>query len=151
MNLSWKGKEEIAAPKAAVWAFVNDPQKIASCLPDLVSYEVRDPQHFDAVVKVGIGPVKGQFKFKISLDPKPDGNHVDMRISGGGLGSVVDLVAGADIKDNGNATTTLDWTATAEMRGPIASVGGRVIGAQAERVISTTFANVKKLCASLTV
>jgi len=29
------------------------------------------------------------------------------------------------------------------MRGPVATVGGRVIDAQAERVISTTFGNVK--------
>jgi hypothetical protein len=29
------------------------------------------------------------------------------------------------------------------MRGPVATVGGRVIDAQAQRVISTTFGNVK--------
>ena len=30
------------------------------------------------------------------------------------------------------------------MRGPIATVGGRVLDTQAHRVISTTFENVKK-------
>ena len=34
-------------------------------------------------------------------------------------------------------------TVTASMRGPIATVGGRVVDAQAQRVISTTFGNVK--------
>jgi carbon monoxide dehydrogenase subunit G len=68
---------------------------------------------------------------------------MNMKISGGGLGSVVDLLAGADIKDNGDKTTTLDWQGTATMRGPVATVGGRVIDAQAKRVITTTFANVK--------
>jgi carbon monoxide dehydrogenase subunit G len=34
------------------------------------------------------------------------------------------------------------------MRGQIANLAGRVIDAQAQRVIATTFANVKARCAS---
>jgi hypothetical protein len=68
---------------------------------------------------------------------------MNMKISGGGFGSVVDLNAGADIKSDAPNSTTLDWTGQASMRGPVATVGGRVIDAQAKRVISTTFANVK--------
>jgi carbon monoxide dehydrogenase subunit G len=37
------------------------------------------------------------------------------------------------------------------MRGPAATVGGRVIDAQAKRVIETTFANVKSRLSSATV
>ena len=66
-----------------------------------------------------------------------------MKISGGGFGSVVDLVAGADVSNDGE-TTILDWKGTATMRGPVATVGGRVLDAQAKRVIATTFANVRK-------
>jgi carbon monoxide dehydrogenase subunit G len=59
------------------------------------------------------------------------------------LGSVVDLVATAEIKAVDAASTLLDWSATAQARGPVATVGGRVLEAQANRVISTTFSNVK--------
>ena len=104
---------------------------------------VYDDRHFDATVQVAVGPVRGKFKFKIELLPQPGGEHMDLKISGGGFGSVVDLLAGADIKDNGNGTTLLDWQGNATMRGPVATVGGRVLDAQAQRVISTTFANVK--------
>jgi carbon monoxide dehydrogenase subunit G len=37
------------------------------------------------------------------------------------------------------------------MRGPVATVGGRVIDSQAKRVISTTFANVKSKLSPATV
>jgi carbon monoxide dehydrogenase subunit G len=87
--------------------------------------------------------VRGKFKFKIVLEPRADQNHLDMKINGGGLGSVIDLVAGADIAADGNTNTILDWKGAASMRGPIATIGGRVIDAQANRVISTTFENVK--------
>lgn len=144
MNLTWNGSEEIPAGKDVVWAFINDPAKIATCLPDVQSTTVRDAHSFDATVGVALGPVRGKFAFKISLEPAADGNHMDMKVSGGGLGSVVDLVAGADLISNDGASTTLNWKGTASIRGPAATVGGRVLDAQAHRVIGTTFENVKK-------
>lgn len=142
MNLHWNGQESIPAPKADVWRFINDPRNIASCLPDVVDVDVHDEHTFDATVQVAVGPVRGKFKFKIALLPQPGERHMDMKISGGGFGSVVDLVAGADVSGD-ERNTTLDWQGDATMRGPLATVGGRVLDAQAQRVISTTFANVK--------
>jgi uncharacterized protein len=151
MNLTYNGKETISASKAAVWAFITDPAKIASCMPDLISSSIIDVHRFDAVVGVAVGPVRGKFTFHVTLDPKPASDHLDMKINGGGFGSVVDLVAGADVADEAEGTTTLDWTGSATMRGPVATVGGRVIDAQAKRVIETTFANVKSRLSSATV
>jgi hypothetical protein len=54
----------------------------------------------------------------------------------------VNLVAGADVSSDGDVTV-LDWQGDATMRGPVATVGGRVLDAQANRVITQTFANVK--------
>lgn len=144
MNLSWNGQEEIPAGKDAVWTFINDPAKVAACLPDVQETTIHDARNFDAKVRVALGPVRGTFAFKIALEPGADGNHLDLKVNGGGLGSVVDLLAGADLVSNGNAATTLTWKGTASIRGPAATVGGRVLDAQAHRVISTTFDNVKK-------
>ena len=143
MNLEYSGTETIPAGKDAVWAFISQPANIASCMPDVLESTVVDANTFDAVVQVGVGPVRGKFKFHVVLEPQSGGNRMNMKISGGGFGSVVDLTAGADIKSDGPTSTTLDWTGQASMRGPVATVGGRVIDAQAKRVISTTFANVK--------
>ncbi len=143
MDLKYDGHEVIGASKSAVWAFITDPAQVGSCLPDLLEMNVVDPQHVDATVGVAVGPVRGKFKFKIALEPHPETSHLDMKISGGGFGSVVDLHAGSDVKENDDGTTTLDWMGTATMRGPVATVGGRVLDAQAKRVITTTFANVR--------
>src|SRR5208282_6610599 len=124
MDLQWNGQELIAASKATVWAFINDPAKVASCLPDLLESNVHDARTFDATVKVGLGPVRGKFKFNITLEPRGDGSHMDLKISGGGLGSVVDLLAGADLIENADGTTALNWNGKAEMRGPVATIGG---------------------------
>jgi uncharacterized protein len=144
MNLNWSGQERIPADKATVWNFINDPAKIAACLPDVQSTSVIDAHTFNATVGVAAGPVRGKFNFKIVLEPRADGNHLDMKINGGGLGSVVDLLAGADLSTDGGAMTILDWKGSASLRGPIATIGGRAVESQAQRVIATTFENVKK-------
>jgi carbon monoxide dehydrogenase subunit G len=66
-----------------------------------------------------------------------------MKIAGGGLGSAVDLTAGADILPASEGGTTLNWSGSAVMRGPVAAVGGRVLDAQARKLIAQTFANVR--------
>ena len=142
MNLQYEGREDIPADPAAVWAFVNDPEQVGHCLPEVIQVTVRDPTHFDAVVGVGVGPVRGKFTFKFELQPDETARRMNMKIAGGGLGSAVDLTAGADIVQ-AEQGTTLNWTGSAIMRGPVAAVGGRVLDAQAKKLIAQTFANVR--------
>jgi uncharacterized protein len=144
MNLQHSGEEKIPAGLDTVWAFVTDPEKVGRCFPDVVDVAVRDATHFDAVVKVGVGPVRGKFNMKVELLPSPSKRRIDMKISGGGFGSAVDLTSGADLVDAGDGTTLLKWTGEAMARGPIAAVGGRVLDAQAQKLIAQAFGNVRQ-------
>ena len=143
MKLQYNGQERITAGVDQVWAFVNDPEKVGRCLPDVIDVTVQDPTHFDAVVAVGVGPVRGRFKFKFELQPDAAAKRMNMKISGGGLGSALDLTAGADIVAADPSMTLLNWSGEAVMRGPVAAIGGRVLDAQAQKLITQTFANVR--------
>ena len=142
MNLQYNGQEKIPASRDAVWAFVNDPARIGRCLPQVIDVSVKDPTHFEATVQVGVGPVHGKFKFKFELQPDPAASRMNMKITGGGFGSAMDLTAGATLSDAGEGKTLLDWTGQAVARGPVAAVGGRVLDAQAQKLIAQTFSNV---------
>lgn len=144
MKLEYSGEELIPVAHDKVWAFVTDPERVGRCLPDVLEVNVHDPTHLDAVVKVGVGPVKGKFKFKIELVPAETQRRIDLKISGGGLGSAVDLTAGADLLDAADGATRLAWGGQAVARGPVAAVGGRVLDAQAQKLITQTFANVRE-------
>jgi uncharacterized protein len=144
VNLQYTGEEKIPAGLDAVWAFVTDPEKVGHCFPEVVDVSVQDPTHFDAVVKVGVGPVRGNFKIKVELLPASSKRRIDMKMSGGGFGSTVDLTSGADLVDAGGGTTLLKWSGQAEARGPVAAVGGRVLDAQAQKLIAQAFGNVRK-------
>jgi uncharacterized protein len=143
VNLQQSGEEHIAAPPDSVWAFVTDPQKVGTCFPDLVELTVVDTTHFDAVVQVGVGPVRGKFKMKGELIPHASRRRIDMKISGGGFGSAIDLTAAADLVESGDGSTTLKWNGLAVPRGPIAALGGRILDAQAHKLIAQAFANVR--------
>src|SRR5262245_42802901 len=105
---------------------------------------VLDSTHFDAVVKVAVAPVRGKFEMKVELLPASSKRRIDMKMSGGGFGSAVDLTSGADLVDAGDGTTLLKWTGQAEARGPVAAVGGRVLDAQAQKLITQAFGNVRQ-------
>jgi uncharacterized protein len=144
VNLQNSGEEKIPVGPDTVWTFVTDPEKVGRCFPDVVDVTVQDATHFEAVVKVGVGPVRGKFKMKVELVPAPSKRHLDMKMSGGGFGSTVDLTAGADLADAGDGTTLLTWSGQAEARGPIAAVGGRVLDSQTQKLIAQAFGNVRQ-------
>jgi carbon monoxide dehydrogenase subunit G len=144
MNLQYSGEEQIPVGREKVWAFVTDPEKVGHCFPEIVDVTVHDPTHFDALVKVGVGPVRGNFKLKVELLPDSAAHRLDMKISGGGFGSAVDLTAGADLVGAGDDATSLKWSGQAIARGPIAAVGGRVLDSQAKKLIGQAFANVRE-------
>ena len=144
MNLQQTGEEKIPAGLDTVWAFVTDPDKVGHCFPDVVNVVVHDSTHLEAVVKVGVGPVRGKLTLKVELLPSPSKRRIDMKISGGGFGSAVDLASGADLVDAGDGTTLLKWSGQVEARGPIAAVGGRVLDAQAQKLIAQAFGNVRQ-------
>ena len=144
MNLQYTGEEKIAAGLDTVWAFVTDPEKVGRSFPQVVDVTVHDPTHFDAIVKVGVGPVRGNFKMKVELLPDPSSKRLDMKISGGGFGSAIDMTADANISDAGGGATLLKWSGQAEARGPIAAIGGRVLDAQAHKLIAEAFGNVRQ-------
>jgi carbon monoxide dehydrogenase subunit G len=143
VKLEYNGQERIPSDADTVWTFVNDPDKVGHCLPDVTEVTVQDPTHFDAVVRVGLGPVRGKLKFKFELQPDADARRMTMKIAGGGLGSAMDLTAGADIVRVDAVSTLLNWSGEAVMRGPVASIGGRVLDAQAQKLIAQTFTNVR--------
>lgn len=144
MNLEYSGEEKIPASVDTVWAFVTNPEKVGRSFPEVIDVTVQDPTHLEAVVKVGVGPVRGKFKMKVELVPDPSRHHLDMKVSGGGFGSAVDLTASADVVDAGDGTTLLKWSGQAVPRGPIAAVGGRVLTAEAQKLIVKAFGNVRQ-------
>lgn len=143
MKVHFSGTETIKATRAEVRAFVLDPDRVGRCLPDLQELQVADERHFTAVVRMGVGPVRGRFKLEVELTPDAAGDAAAISIRGAGLGSGLAMnsqIRLADVADG----TDLDWEAEANVSGPLATVGGRLLEGQAKKTIEQLFASIRQ-------
>ncbi len=143
MALRLQGTLAIKAPREKVWAFLIDPQAVSTCLPDVQSLDVLEEGKFRAVVRVGVGFIKGNFAFDVSMTDLQVPAHAVIMGRGGGLGSAVDVRSTVDLTDGGGGTTSLDWKADVVVSGTIASVGARVLNSTVEKKTGELFECLK--------
>jgi carbon monoxide dehydrogenase subunit G len=112
-------------------------------LPDLKSLEVGANNEFTAIARVGIGFMKGDFKFQLAIVEQTPPSHARLKGSGIGVGSSVNMDTSMNLADAGEGTR-LTYKADVQIGGTLASVGQRVIGTTTEKTIADVFACVKK-------
>ncbi len=137
--MHFEGTIEVAAPRKRVFAAVTDPNRVARCIPDLKKLEVRSADEFDAVVKVGVSFVRGDFALVFRTVEKQAPSRVKLTAHGTGLGSAVDVSMETYLADTPSGGTSMKWSAEAQVSGKIASLGQRLVQSQAEKIIRQLF------------
>jgi hypothetical protein len=139
MAMNMNGEVQLAAPRDAVWAKLNDPAVLKACIPGCEELEMTADNEFRAVAVNKIGPVKARFKGNVrltDLDP-PNG----YRISGEGDGGVAGFAKGGATvalqeKDGG---TLLVYNVEAQIGGKLAQLGQRLINGVAKKLADDFF------------
>jgi carbon monoxide dehydrogenase subunit G len=142
VQLKYSGQEHVRAGIENVWSFLNSPNDIIGCLPDVLSSEIIDATHIHAIVNVSVGAIGGHVDFAIELEPKRENSTVVVKLRGSGIGSSIDLVATAALIPRRDSTTTLDWAGVATIFGMLATAGGRVMEAQGQRIFTHVFSRI---------
>lgn len=73
----------VKAPPGEVWAFLTDPEKVASCLPGAAITEKLDDRTYAGTMKVKLGPVSASYKGRLRFD-RLDPEAMIAELSGGG-------------------------------------------------------------------
>ena len=142
--MEFSGSVEIAAPRARVWEFVNDPQQVVPCGPGVDSVEVRDEDHFTATARIGIGSISLRFAAEGEFVERVPLESAIVRGRANAPGSVVDLTARMTLRDGQtDGTSAMDWHADVRFSGKIASLGARLIQGTARRLIGQAFTCIK--------
>ena len=139
MGLHFEGSLLIKAPRARVWEFLVDPHAISKCLPDVQRLDVLEEGKFKAVVRVGVGFIKGNFAFDVAMTDLVPPTHGKITGRGSGMGSAVDVQSTIDLSDAEAGQTRLDWKADVVISGPIASVGARLLSGTTEKKTGELF------------
>ena len=145
--MDFTGRYRIPAPPQVVWAALNDPEVLKTCIPGCQSIAKDDDTHFQAVATLKIGPVKATFKANIAL-AEMDPPHRCL-LKGEGQGGVAGFARGeAEVLLTAEGDgTALTYTAKASVGGKLAQIGQRLIDGAARQIADDFFA---RFAASLT-
>ncbi len=141
MAMEMKGEVVLPADRQTVWAKLNDPDVLKSCIPGVQTLDKTSDTTFTAAAKMKIGPVSATFKGKVELsniDP-PNG----YRISGEGEGGIAGFAkGGADVTlTEVPEGTRLSYQVQANVGGKIAQMGSRLIDGVAKKTADQFFSN----------
>ncbi|MGL5165151.1 MAG: SRPBCC family protein [Afipia sp.] len=139
MAMTITGEVQLPASREVVWAKLNDPAVLKSCIPGCEELNVSGENQFEAVAKMKVGPVSARFKGRVTLsDLDPPNGY---KISGEGEGGVAGFAKGGATvgltdKDGG---TLLSYNVDAQIGGKLAQLGQRLINGAAKKLADEFF------------
>src|SRR5271157_1194307 len=148
MAMTMTGDVTLPADRPKVWALLNDPEVLKSCIPGCESLEKTGDNGFAAVVKTKIGPVSATFRGKVELsDLTP---LVGYTIKGEGEGGGAGFAKGGAKVSPADAPggTLLHYDVEANVGGKIAQLGARLIDGVAKNMADKFFANFAAIAAA---
>ena len=133
--MHYDGSFEVSSSKDAVYAFMIDPAKIATILPDVKDVRIIDADDFSLKAKLGISFVKGVMDVKCTITEKIPSTFLKLKATANGLSSVVELEGSFTLEDT-QGGTIVRWVADAKIAGLLTRVGSRLIDSATEKYVT---------------
>jgi carbon monoxide dehydrogenase subunit G len=142
--LEFSGTELIRSPVRKVFAFVSDPENFTTGIPDIESVQIKSADEFTVVAKLGLPLLRGIFTIDFLVKEKKEFSHARLVGHGTGMGSAIDLDIVVDLGEGRDGETQMRWRAEAKVAGRLASLGQRLLGSAAEKLVKEAFESIRK-------
>lgn len=134
-----EGKQRIAALSPdQVYASLTDPAVLGKCTPGLKTIDPEGEGAFRVTLEIGVAAVKGRYEgtFRILEPSPPDGFTLGIDVTGqtGFVHAEVPIALKAV-----DGATELTYAGEAQVGGPVAGVGQRVLGGVSKWIVSQFF------------
>ena len=140
-----KGDVAIHAPRKRVWDFLTDPKQIAQCAPGVEKVEELEPmKRYRGVVSIGLGAVKARFSGEVEIMELVEPDFATLRAHGSASGSVADAVSEMRLSDGPDDATVVNWTATVNVSGQLASLASRLMVPVSQKLAQEFYDRVRK-------
>ncbi|MBB3898822.1 CoxG family protein [Roseococcus suduntuyensis] len=142
--MEMSGERRIEAPRAEVWAALNDPEALKAAIPGCESIEKLSETDLAARLAIKIGPMAAKFSAKVKLENlNPPASYT---ITGEGNGGAMGFAkGGADVHldEVGPTETLLRYSVKAQVGGKMAQLGARLIDSTAKQMADQFFDRFK--------
>jgi molybdenum cofactor cytidylyltransferase len=143
--MQFEGAVLIQAPRAHVWAFLTDPERVGACAPGLESLEILAPhERFRAVASIGFGSIRVRFVSDVEWLDLDAPNRARMKVHGTAPGSAIDATSEMILADGPEGATRMNWSADVNVVGTIASLAARLMSGVARRLTDRFFEQVRR-------
>jgi carbon monoxide dehydrogenase subunit G len=141
MKLS--GSYEFDANAAKVWDALTDPESLQQCIPGCEGLRHQGNNVYEAELTVGVGPIRGKYKAKISMEDQVQNSSYRLVVQGTGATGFVNGDAQITlVETNGKTTVTVD--ADSQAGGPVMRVGQRLMGSVGKTMMDRFFSCMQK-------
>jgi carbon monoxide dehydrogenase subunit G len=121
-----------------VWDLLLNPDSLRACIPGVESLTETSPEHWDAVMKVGVAAIKGTYKGKVAIAEKDPPNNYTLQIEGSGGPGFVKGSAKIFLEPEGDATR-VRVEGDGQVGGMLAGVGQRMLPGVAKMLMNQFF------------
>jgi carbon monoxide dehydrogenase subunit G len=139
MNI--EGTYTFQAPIEQVWKTLLDPEVLARTLPGIENMKTTGPDSYEATMHVGVAAVQGTYSGKVAILDKEEPMHYRLQAEGSGTRGFVKAEGTVDLAQQ-NGTTIATYKGAAQLGGPIAGVGMRVLPGVAKMMINQFFGTI---------
>ncbi|MGH9358386.1 MAG: CoxG family protein [Terriglobia bacterium] len=139
-----EGSYNIPASRDLVWEKLMDPQALRQALPGCEKFEPDGAGGFNIAMKIGIAAIKGSYQGRVAIsDPVPPQSYC-MKIEGKGTGGFLKGEGTLSLSDLLEGTA-INYSGDAQVGGPIAGIGQRLIQAGARQIVNQFFQSFAKV------
>jgi carbon monoxide dehydrogenase subunit G len=133
--MKFTGEISIPAPRAAVFAKVQDARFFASCVEGVQEMKEIDPTHYTAVLETKVAYLKFKFNVTVEVVRMDAPSEIEAKVEGTPLGIVGRLTATSITRladDNGG--TKVSYEIDTALTGKLGSLGQPVLRSKAKEM-----------------
>jgi carbon monoxide dehydrogenase subunit G len=121
-----EGTRVFDAPRDTVWGVLNDPAQMASLMPGVESFEVKNDRQWVAKVKIPLG--LGGLRMSINMDKVEETppTYAKLAAKGNGVGAIMNMETEFHLDETAEGTS-MRWAADVKIGGAVGGMGQRVL------------------------
>ncbi|MGH2776627.1 MAG: CoxG family protein [Actinomycetota bacterium] len=128
----------LQAERERVAALLTDIERVAACVPGVENVTMTEPNTYEAVLRMQVGPIKSSFSGSVQVDPSGAPARLAAKAQGKDRStqSMAKVGFSATLEEIGDGTTRVDAEADVSIRGRLGQFGTGVIQATATQMLN---------------